>query len=215
MGDEFEPYTNEKVNTEFCAWEFKGAENDVIVDVSVDEEVIDETLQAREQAIADGYAEGMKLAQDEINAQKATLAHWIETLKKPVELLDDQLIQELIQTLSWLSAHCIGVELSADPNKLHALFLEIKAELPSLKGDKVFAMNPDDVAWIKSEFNEQFIPGLHQILVEDPSLNRGDFYLRGDHSDLDGRIHTRFLTLFAQYINEDHLKTSSELQAEE
>ena len=201
MSNEFEPYKNEGKNSEFSVWEYEGAKGEEPPAINPEEEFLLECKRLRQEAMEKGYAEGIQQAQTDIDAMKAELVKWIDVVKKPVQLLDDQLIQEVVQTMIWLSQHCIGIELSANPEKLHDLFKEIKGELPSLRGNKVFAMHPLDVDWIRAEIDEKEIPGLHEALVADPSLSRGDFYLKGEHNELDGRIQTRFTTLFAKYID--------------
>lgn len=119
--------------------------------------------------------------------------------------MDEHVIQETLQTILWLSQHCIAVELSVNPEKLRDLLNEIKTELPTLNNHRMLAMHPSDVEWLKAEIKENELPGLHEILAADPTLNRGDFYLKGEHSELDGRIHTRFATLFSKYITKDNL----------
>jgi flagellar assembly protein FliH len=120
--------------------------------------------------------------------------------------------QEILQTILWLSQHCIAVELSVNPDKLRDLLNEIKTELPSLNNHRTLAMHPLDVAWIQAEVGDSEIPGLHQILVADATLNRGDFYLKGEYSELDGRIHSRFATLFAKYITKENLIVPKQVQ---
>lgn len=204
---EFEPYVNESKKSEFSVWEFNGQEAEQQIEITEQEALITECELLKQEAFANGYAEGMQQAQAEITAQKAQLTKWIELLQKPIQLLDDKLTQEILETVIWLCKYCIGVELSVDQSKLKALLDEIKTELPSLRGNKQFAMHPDDVAWVKAEIDEKAIPGLHEILVADSALERGDFYLKGEHCELDGRIHTRFITLFAKHIDKDTIIT--------
>ncbi len=212
MSTEFEPYKNEGKSNEFSAWEFHVINEEEQAEIIIQETLADECELLKKQAIEEGYAQGMQQAQEEINAQKTQLAKWIDLLQKPVQILDDSLTHELIETMSWLCKHCIGIELTVNPNQLLSLMNELKEELPSLKANKLFAMHPDDMAWIKSEFNEKTIPGLHELLVPDASLSRGDFYLKGEHSELDGRIQTRFINLFSKYINKENLVTPIESQ---
>ncbi len=209
MSNEFEPYHTNKTNKEFSAWDYQG-NNPVeeVVEVNLEEQLRNEIAVLKQEAIERGYVEGLQQAQEEINAKKNELTQWIALFQKPIQLLDEQLIQEVIQTMIWLSQHCIGIELTVHPEKLLALFEEIRAELPSLKGNKVLGMNPDDAEWIKAEISDKDLPGIEQILFADSSLTRGDFYLKGDHSDLDGRLKTRFTALFAKYINEGNLNIS-------
>lgn len=206
MSNEFEPFRNEGKQSEFSVWEYQSPENPEVPEISAEELFLNECERLKQEAFEKGYADGLQQGQAEILAQRELWTQWIEVLLKPVQLLDEQLIQEVIQTIMYLGEACIGVELSVNPEKLRTLINEIKGELPSLRGNKVFAMHPLDVDWIKTQMDEKEIPGLHQTLVADPSLNRGDFYLKDEHSELDGRLQTRFATLFAKYINkEQHL----------
>jgi flagellar assembly protein FliH len=209
MSTEFEPYPDTRANKEFSAWDYQGTtSNEEIVEVDHEEQLMNEIALLKQEAIEKGYAEGLQQAEEEVNAKKLELIQWIEFFQKPIQLLDEQLTQEIIQTLIWLSQHCIGVELTVHPDKFHALFNEIRAELPSLRGNKVLGMNPVDADWVKAEISDKELPGIEQALFADPSLARGDFYLKSEHSDLDGRLQTRFMTLFAKYINRDSLNAS-------
>ncbi len=201
MSNEFEPYKNEGKNKEFSVWEYQSAKGEEQPAINPEEEFIIECNRLRQEAMEKGYAEGKQQAQADIETLKAELVKWIDVLQKPIQLIDDQLIEEVVQTMIWLSQHCIGIELSVNPEKLYDLFKEIKGELPSIRGNKILAMHPLDVDWIKTEMDEKEIPGLHEALVADPSLSRGDFYLKGEHTELDGRIQTRFTTLFAKYLD--------------
>lgn len=217
MSNKFEPYYKKHSAAEFSAWEYKKhtkvAEEELVSTTREDEEEqLKENERVQQEAIKKGYEQGLLQAQVEIDAKKQELIDWIKLIQKPIQLIDDKLIQELIQTLIWLSTHCIGVELSVNPDKLRQLFKKIKDELPSLQGDKVFAMHPDDVSWIKRELGISEIPNLQDILTVDPSLSRGDFYLKSEHSELDARIQTRLVTLFAKYINKDNLISPIKIQ---
>lgn len=205
MANEFEPYNNEGKNSDFSAWDYHSTKSEEPLEISPQEAFLKECELLRAEAIEKGYAEGMQQAQADVNEKKSEFLKWIELLHKPIQLLDEQLTQQMIQTIIWLCQHCIGVELSVNSEKLHALLNAIKEELSSLSNNKVLTMHPDDVEWIITEIDKQEIPGLHEILVADSSLSRGDFYLKGEHSELDGRIQTRFSTLFAKYINKDIL----------
>lgn len=207
MSHKFEPYNKkQRQDSDFSHWEYqalKNKEKPVVVDEKEAFEAECEIL--REEAIKKGYEEGLQQAQTELDEKKKEFARWFDLIQNPVKLLDEHLIQELVQTILWLCQHCISVELSVNPDKLRDLFDQIKTELPTLVNHKMLAMHPLDVAWLQEEFGENELPGLQKILVADPVLNRGDFYLKGEHSELDGRLHTRFATLFAKYITRENL----------
>lgn len=203
MSNEFEPFQSTHKSNEFSVWDYQGSKEEDAPQTTPEEQLIDELEILRKEAQDRGYAEGLRQAQDEIDEKKAELTQWIDLFQKPVQLLDEQLTQEVIQTVIWLSQHCIGIELTVHPEKFQSLFTEIKGELPSLRGNKILGMNPADVDWVRNEISDKDLPGLEQALFSDPTLNRGDFYLKGEHSELDGRIQTRLMSLFAKYINKD------------
>lgn len=206
MSSEFEPFSSEKKNAEFNAWDLQGSKNsEELVEVDPNEQLINDLEVLKQEAIEKGYAEGLQQAMEEVNKKKIELIQWIEYFQKPIQLLDEQLTQEIIQTLIWLCQHCIGIELTVNPDKFHALFGEIRSELPSLKGNKVLGMNPVDADSVKSALSDKELPGLEQALFADPALARGDFYLKGEHSELDGRLQTRLKSLFAKHINQGSL----------
>jgi len=207
MATEFEPFVNDAKKNEFNALDFDPVPEDVSPEVSIEEALIAENERLKQEAIQQGYAEGMANAQSEIDAKINELSKWIEILQKPTQLLDDRITQEIVQTIIWTCTHCIGVELTVNPDKLFDLLEEIKGELPSLKGNNLFCMHPDDISWAKNELSGKILPELEEILVSDSTLSRGDFYLKGDNRELDGKIHTRFVTLFAKYIDKDMLIT--------
>lgn len=215
MPNKFEPYNKKQgTNNEFSAWEYQPTKNNVEEPVVIDEKeaFLAECELLRQEAIKKGYEQGLQQAQVELNEKKKEFARWFDLIQNPVKLLDEHVTQEILQTILWLSQHCIAVELSVNPDKLRDLLNEIKTELPTLNNHRMLAMHPLDVAWIQTEIGENEIPGLHEILIADPALNRGDFYLKGEHSELDGRIHTRFATLFAKYITKNDLIVPMQVQ---
>lgn len=207
MSNQFEPYHKKQSNhNDFSAWKYQATKkNEEIVTVDEHEVFRAECERLRQEAIQSGYEQGLQQAQGEINEKKHELVRWLDLIKNPVQLLDEHVIQEVLQTILWISQHCIAVELSVNPEKLRDLLNQIKTELPTLSHYRVLAMHPEDVAWVQAEIGENELPGLHEIIVADPALARGDFYLKGEHSELDGRICTRLATIFTKYITKDHL----------
>ncbi|WP_058534922.1 flagellar assembly protein FliH [Legionella saoudiensis] len=208
MANKFEPYHTKQTNdNDFSVWDYQSTQKKEEEAPAVDEREVfrAECERLKQEAIKKGYEQGLQQAQAEIDKKKEELIRWLDLVKNPVKLLDEHVIQETLQTILWLSQHCIAVELSVNPEKLRDLLNEIKTELPTLNNHRMLAMHPSDVEWLKAEITENEFPGLHEILAADPTLNRGDFYLKGEHSELDGRIHTRFATLFSKYITKDNL----------
>lgn len=207
MSTEFEPFMHTVKKAEFSVLEYDTTHNEQPPAVDPEQAFREECERLKQEAIQQGYTEGINNAKEEVDAKMAELKKWIELLQKPVQLIDEQVTKDMVQTMIWICTHCIGVELTVNPDKLFGLLEAIKGELPSLKGNYLFSMHPDDVSWAKNELAGKLLPELNDILVPDSNLKRGDFYLKGENKELDGRIHTRFLTLFAEYIDKDMLIT--------
>ncbi|TAL63439.1 MAG: flagellar assembly protein FliH [Legionella sp.] len=213
MKIEFEPFSFGVKKNEFSASEFEVSEDPKEGPVLTEQqEFLVECERLKQEAVQQGYAEGIAQAQAEIDEKKLILDKWLKLIQKPVQLLDDQLVQEIIQAVIWICTHCIGVELSVHPEKLQALLHEIKDELPALKGNTHISMHPEDIVLAKNELANVLMVDLDEKLVPDPNLNRGDFYLKGENTELDGRIHTRFATLFAKYLDKDSFITPQTAQ---
>lgn len=201
MSDSFEPLKIVLPSTKFSSWDIHSLSNEKPIKVSGEELFARECEQLKKEAAEQGYAQGLLMAKEAMDLKSEELAKWIHLLLNPIKLIDTQLTQELIQTVISLCKHAIGVTLSLNPEQLQGIFNEIKTELPSVRGKKSLIMNPEDVQWIKTEIVEDLIPGLHEALVEDPMLSRGDFYIKGENSQLDGCLQTRLTTLFGKYID--------------
>lgn len=206
MTKEFEPYTILERSTDFNVWDY--AEDTVAteggVELVVDSQVTQLEL-LRQEAMDRGYAEGLAKAEEEIAQQKASLMSWITLLQKPVAIIDEALVQEMIQVIIWLSHYCIGIELSVHQDKLTAIIEEVKNEIPIIKGRKELWMNAEDVEWLKKQVGDAQYQDFLAMLHVDETLGRGDFYLKTSHSELDGRLNSRLVSLFANHLDKDNL----------
>lgn len=199
----FQPLYEEKDKDSFNIWDIRGPEPEVIEPVDPQVEIEKECARLREEAKQAGYQEGLQQASADIQQLKQELNNWIVLLQHPVALVDSQLNQEIVKTILWVCEACIGIELSIHPEKLFALIEMIKQELPALQGDKQLFMNPVDVDYLTQELKESQDFDLTQFLMPDASLAQGDFYLKSDYTDLDGRLKTRLQKLFKSYLQED------------
>lgn len=205
MDNDFQPLYEEKDSEAFNIWEIKKPEPESTIEIDEQEEFVKECDRLREEAKNRGYQEGVQLAESELQLKRQELNKWINLIQQPVVLLDNLLSQELVQTILWVCETCIDIELSIHPEKLLVVVEEIKKELPSLQGDKQLAMNPLDIQWLLNEFKEQKNSELTALLVADSTLTRGDFYLKNEYSELDGRLKTRLQKIFKSLLSEDEI----------
>lgn len=209
VDNDFQPLYEEKDKDAFDVWQMKMPEPEPVIEIDEKEEFAKECARLREEVKKAAYEEGMQQAAAELQQKRQELASWLTLIQNPVELLDDALSQEIVQTIAWIFEACIGIELSIHPKKLLTLLEEIKREFSTLQGDRELVMNPLDVEWLLNELSEQQVAGLTALLVADPSLSRGDFYLKNEYGELDGRLKTRLQKLFKNYLLEDGAESTN------
>lgn len=203
MENNFQPLYEEKDKEAFNVWDIKGPEPEVAEPIDPQLEIEKECERLREEVKQAGYQEGLQQATADIQQIKQELNNWIVLLQHPVALVDSQLNQEIVQTILWVCEACVGIELSIHPEKIFNLIEKIKQELPALQGDKQLFMNPVDVDYLTKELKESQDSDLTQFLMPDASLAQGDFYLKSDYTELDGRLKIRLQKLFKSYLQED------------
>ncbi|KTC73085.1 polar flagellar assembly protein FliH [Legionella birminghamensis] len=202
MEKEFEPFHENTKQNEFHPWDLTSPVPEPVLAPPDSQELFQaECQRLREEAKLAGYQEGLAKAASEVELLKSNLSEWIDFFRNPIRLLDKKVSDEIVQTIFWICEACIGLELSCDPQKLLLLVEDIKKELPSIKGSKQLAMNPLDVEWLKNHLDKQKVGAITDILFEDAGLMRGDFYLKGEHTELDGRLKARFTQLFSEQFS--------------
>ncbi|ARG97934.1 FliH/SctL family protein [Legionella micdadei] len=201
---DFQPLYEEKDKESFSIWDIKSPEPEITESIDSEEELAKECEFIREEAKKAGYQEGLQQAASHVQKKQQELAHWLDLLQHPAKLLDNELNQEIVQTILWICEVCIGVELSIHPEKLLTLIDVIKPELPLLQGKKQLLLNPEDADYLMNELKPSGDSELIQFIIPDPSLARGDFYLKSDFSDLDGRVKTRLKNLLKSYLQNDN-----------
>lgn len=198
MSNEFEPMFTE-TPTEFTQWEYTQED---ITQPEVDQaELLNTELEnLKEQARQQGYQEGLSQAKEEIIHTSQVLGEWLHLLHKPIQIMDDALTQEVVESIIWICKTCIEIELSVHPEKIKAVFEAALAQMPALKGSKTMTMNPDDLTWLSTHLPKEQWTEIKEFLKADEALNHGDFKLNSDETELDGCVEHRLNTIFEQYI---------------
>lgn len=201
--NEFKPLYDDKDKNDFHCWDVKAPPPEPVPLVDEQLELAKECERLKEEAVNKGYQEGLAKAEAELNDMRAHLKEWLQIIKNPALLIDDALSDQLIQTLFWLCESCIHLELSLNPEKIKSLIHELKDEIPAIQGEKKLLLNPLDAEFLKSNLSQSKDKELLHLISEDEALNRGDFYLRGEFSDIDGRLQTRLNELLKDYFTKE------------
>jgi len=200
MDTEFQPLYEAKDKDDFSIWELQVPEADMEPKIDLQAQLAAECEQLREEARHEGYQQGLQDAENDIKAQQAELRQWLAMIQNPLQLLDKQISDEMMQTIFWICKACISIELSLAPEKILMILEDIKKELPAIIGKKQLSMNPQDKQWLETQLDRKLDADILAILVEDKKLNRGDFYLHSDHCELDGCLEDRLQKILASYL---------------
>ena len=202
MSKEFQPIKSKQTRTEFKSWEIHHHQVETAKQQELSESAQKEAeLQAmREQAYQEGYQKGQQAAQQEIDILKEQLKYWIKIFSHPSEQIEQSIKAEIVDTIFWVCKHCIQVELSINHAKLQTIIEDALHELPSLRDGKKLYVNEDDLEWIESQLLPKDREMILAVATIDPSLERGEFYMRDDQSEVDGRLETRLNKILNEHL---------------
>lgn len=209
MDNPFEPSFKPQSDPVFHEWESRteSVPQEPVID---EQEILRQTCEKlKEEAKVQGYAEGLKAAEAKLKKCQKEFSHALNALLQPQQSLNETVIKELVLAIIWICKTCIDIELTIHPEKLTSLFTVIKEELPSLKGNKKLALHPQDLEWVRTQTHEDIYGEIQNMLVADPGMTRGGFYLESDQSILDGQIISRLTNLFSEHVSKaDFMSTA-------
>lgn len=202
MSKEFKPADDLRKKTGFKNWEIHYQQVETDKQHKLSETALKEAefKAMQEKAFDEGFSQGQQAAQKEIDELKEQLLFWINVFSKPSEQIEQSIKSEIVDSIFWICKYCIQVELSVNPDKLQKIIDDALQELPSLRDGKKLFVNEDDLEWIE----EQLLPKDKEMIIsvanKDASLSRGEFYMRDDQSEVDGRLETRLQKILHQHL---------------
>ncbi|WP_299791325.1 flagellar assembly protein FliH [uncultured Shewanella sp.] len=153
-----------------------------------------------EQGREQGYQEGVEQAKVLINRFESMLSQF----EKPMQLLDSEIEQELIQLTMKLSRAVIGHELKTHPEHiLSALRLGVDS-LPLKEQGIVIRLTPDDLQLVQELYSANQLEKNRWELEADPSLTPGDCIINSQRSSVDMRLDSRIASVFEELESHNH-----------
>lgn len=199
MAELFEPMYSGVVNESFASWE---EENTISAISDVDKEALfQQELDALKQKAHDeGYAQGINDAENEMSLLKQQIKNILEVLQKPQSLITQELERSLIEVIYWMANACIHVTITQSEEALLSLFSVLKETLTAVEGKKHLALSKEDFEFLnKHSMTWEDDAGTLTLNI-DETLARGDFYLRGENTEIDGRLARRLRTILANNL---------------
>lgn len=155
--------------------------------------------QAREEGFAVGRREGLEAGKKEIRARVHELDALMQTLAKPLDQLDAQIEQDLVQLALAVARQLVRRELKSDPGQVLAVVREAMAALPLAARNVRLHLHPEDAALVRDTLsvsdNER-----SWVIVEDPVLSRGGCKVGSDTSQIDASVERRLHSVIASVL---------------
>jgi flagellar assembly protein FliH len=170
--------------------------------------------EGREQGYQDGLqqgqAEGKKvgLAEGEqlIRQQLAQLQLLIDQLQHPLQKVDAEVEQSLLDLSLQMAQAVLSVEVKTNPQCILNTLREAVDALPYQADKLVIKLHPDDVAIILQHYSsEEIAQRLWQIRSE-PAFERGDCRVESTESSVDRTLKTRLQSSLEHFLQEPAIK---------
>ncbi len=154
--------------------------------------------QGYDEGFKKGKQEGIVAGQENLKQQAEHLAQVVNQLSKPLENLDDEVVNELVTLAMTIAKHLVRREIKEHPGEIVAIVREAVAVLPTTSRTIQIFLHPDDAALLKESLtiSEQG----RWTLVDDPSITRGGCRLTTESAALDASIETRLAAVVAEVM---------------
>jgi flagellar assembly protein FliH len=127
------------------------------------------------------------------------LAQILHSLSAPLEQMDQELEQQLLEVAIAVARQVIRREIKCDPNQIIAVVREARAELPDSQREITLVLHPEDATLV------------HQLLLaradetawrieEDPTLTRGGCKVMTNVSYVDATLESRVAKIAARVL---------------
>lgn len=158
--------------------------------------------QARDEGYANGMAQGLAeskaTAQQQLSERMARLEALYQAAARPLQQLDDQAADELVQLATLIARRVIMHELKASPELIASVVRQAADALPMATRELRVHLHPDDLALLQ----ELGTAERHWLLLPDNNLERGGCRLESERSRLDARVETRLAAVIDALLDE-------------
>ncbi|NNE63638.1 MAG: flagellar assembly protein FliH [Gammaproteobacteria bacterium] len=167
----------------------------------------EEIEQWRQEAEAEGYAQGMKKAELEVASEKARLKNLINFLEHPVQALNEEVEQQLTQVAVSLAQQLVRRELRLEPGEIIGLIRDSVKLLPANSRRISILINPEDASLVRSALSINTNDEEQSWkLVEDPIITRGGCEIKTETSVINATLENRLSELAAAVLGGDRAR---------
>ena len=161
----------------------------------------EEIEQWRKDAEAEGFAEGLKKAEEEVQALRQRLHKLIEFLENPLQALNEEVEQQLTQLAVSLAQQLVRRELRIEPGEIVGLIRDSVKLLPANARKINILINPEDASLVRSALSiDPNDDEQSWKLIEDPIITRGGCEIKTETSIINVTLENRLSELAASVL---------------
>lgn len=167
-----------------------------------------------EEAFAKGRAEGLASIEREMRPQLQQLQTRIDrfdsivgTLAQPLQKLDVEVEDQLMQLALTVARHLIRRELRIEPSQVIAIIRETVALLPASARDVRVHLHPEDAAIVREKLATPTGERAWTI-AEDPVMSRGGCRVTTETAQIDARLETRIGSVVNALLGDERAPAS-------
>ncbi len=178
-------------------------------------EVTDIAEQARKEGYEQGFNEGQKdgllAGQADVNAKVRKFSALIHALNKPLELIDDEVIEQLVQLSITVSRQIIRRELKIDPGQVMAVVRESMSILPASARDIKIYLHPEDARLVREILSVDEDTDRPWTIVDDAVLTHGSCRIKSENSFIDASVEQRLNQVISDLLGDERASEADDV----
>ncbi|HEY0683068.1 MAG TPA: flagellar assembly protein FliH [Steroidobacter sp.] len=160
---------------------------------------------------AEGRAQGLAAIEREMRPQLQQLQARVErldaiinSLARPLQELDPEVEDQLLQLALTIGRHLVRRELRIDPSQVIAIIRETVALLPASARDVRVHLHPEDAAVVREKLAT---PAGERVwtIAEDPVMGRGGCRVTTETAQIDARLDTRIGSVVSALLGDERV----------
>lgn len=148
-------------------------------------------LAAREQVIAEGYAEGLQAGRAEAAQQGARIKELADSYASALDNLDFRLADMVLDLALDVARQVIAGELAVHPERILAVVKLALNQMAETTREARLIVNPEDAALLRPHL-ESILDKNRLRMVEDVRIVRGGCLIETNQGDLDATLQARW-----------------------
>jgi len=172
---------------------------------------VEQLEKIRQQAYDEGYQQGLEEGKNTFLQQSTPLIEQFETLllsfKDPLELLDENLENQLVNLCLLISKEVIRKEVTTSPQTILQAVQEGLALLPKSEDRVRIRLHPDDASCVRKVYHEKSPQNC--LIQEDSSLSQGGCFLEVKSSTINATIEQKIIKATQSLLQLNSQETSS------